>query len=327
MKHLTYKGHFLAINELPTFCGNSKLYRGMSVIDGKDWKVDAVTVNQIEEWFKCTIDNREQEIKYKQILNDWGNRQKVIKYKNKSLTITAQQRFKDGRMKVVYLGHFSYYKDPSRPFYSKEKTIESVHYDKVVSKFERFVDEYCTDWRKCDVWDSSKYTYKGYNLYFRKEYGVERYFGTCQIHKNSIFKCISNSIQEIENKFKARIDRVIQGKERKNMNPLSSIIVPRFEKEEKIKELEGVIARLQKELDEVKKEKEIYIYKGVILEYGKENISNEYLVGTIKNTLGDSKEFCQYSSKTIKEEFEKYIDELEKSANLYCQLTGKKIHE
>jgi hypothetical protein len=315
MKDLTYKGHVLAINELPNFGSRDKLYRGMSVIDSKDWKVDAVTVNQIEEWFKCTIDNREEEIKYKQILEDWGNRQKVIKYKNKLLTITAQQRFKDGRMKVVYLGHLSYYKNPSRQFYSREKTIESVHYDKMVSKFERFVDEYCTDWV---IYKSEGY--KGYALIIKKERDKENYFGTSYIHKNSMFKYISESLEDIVRYFKARIDRVIQGKESvKMVNPLSS-------KEERIKELESVIARLQKELEEVKKEKEIYVYKGITLEYGEEEgLQEGYLEGRIKDAPKDTERFYRKVVNNLKVDFEEYVDRLEKSANLYCQLTGKRI--
>jgi hypothetical protein len=42
------------------------------------------------------------------------------------------------------------------------------------------------------------------------------YFGKCEIHKNSTFKCISTSTKEIKEKWVARIYQIIENKKQKS---------------------------------------------------------------------------------------------------------------
>lgn len=239
-----------------------------------------------------------KDITYEKIIQVWGGSYKRIDYKDRWISITARKRAKDNR--VVYLGEFCS-KD-----YKRSKSIESIHYDKVISKFEKYVDEYCTDWRLF-----SSFPYKGYKLWIQQEYDKENFFGTCEIHKNSTFKYINNSIEKVIEKFKARIDEILNYKAMTNP------------KEEKIKLLEAEIAKLQQELEKVRNEKEVLIYKGIVLEYGKEG---DWLVGRIKNAPEGTEELCANHKERMKEEFEKYIDSLEKSANLYLELTDQEIY-
>ena len=212
MKDFSYKGHILNIEELPKFHlsniyeGNK--YKGTSVINDKKLIEETPTIELLIKRFKSTVDYSNETILYDQICKSWGSNYKKIEYKGRWLAITVRRRYKDS--KVIYLGEFCN-KD-----YKCSKSVESICLDKVIFKFQRFVDEYCTDWRSY-----SSFTYKGYQLWISEKYGGNNYFGTCEIHKNSTFKCISSSIKEIEAKFEARIDKIIKCKEDKK-KPVNS---------------------------------------------------------------------------------------------------------
>ena len=369
MRDISYKGHVLSINELElssSFCNNSKLYRGVSVIGGKDWKVDAVTIERIVEVFKSRIDNLEMNKAYEQICQSWGSDWKKVTYKNWSIGITVRRRYVDHQL--VYLGEF-------RDKNYNNSSIESTHYDKVVSRFQRFVDEYCTDWVV-----SSSVDYKNYCLVIKRDRNdSSSFFGTCEIHKNSTFKCISKSVKEIEEKFKARIDKVLMYKgvlldkykgyeleisfeptisypylgkkpwvgrvrelllswrsetpedikkefreyfDKKGMGKVveedikqRKMLTP---KQEKIQELEQLQARISAQLEELKKEKDILTYKGIVLEYGvEEGLQEGYMVGRIKNAPEGTLEIYGRTVEAIKSEFEEYVDELEKSHYIF----------
>lgn len=314
MRELTYKGHTLAINEIPNFGREGELYRGTLIINGEKWVRDSSMVYLIESWFQSHIDNLYKDKTYEEVCQQWGDKSWTkIEYKGRQLYLDATKRTKDN--KVVYTGGF--YAEAGN-YKSKYIRRESIHYDKIVTKFKKYVDEYCTDWRPCTVWGSSFISYNGYTLTFMKEYQVENYLGVCNIHKNSTFKYISNSLKDIEEKFKARIDQILRHKEGvKMVNP----------KQDRLKQLEAQIAKLQQELEEVKKEKEIFIYKGVTLEYGKEEgLEEGYMIGRVKNAPKGTREFYRKVASNMQVDFEEYIDELEESANLYYQLTGKSIN-
>lgn len=273
---------------------------------------------------------------YEDVRKEWGNsRYKSVFYKDRQLFIILVPRevvtlplpYKSPYRKAFYVGTFKY--TPIGEFWSKRTSFESIHYDKVVSRFQRFVDEYCTDWRPVNEWMSSSFpTYKGFNLTVKKEYNVIRYFGTCEIHKNSTFKCISGNIKEIEEKFKARIDRVVGEKEKvtkftQDFNRVGSVLANGARKL-KIQELEQLQARISAQLEELKKEKDTWIYKGVVLEYGTdEELDEGYFVGRIKNAPEGTEEFYGKIENVIKSDLENYIDKLEDSYNLYRKLTGK----
>lgn len=246
---------------------------------------------------------------YEQVCEEWGNstRTKFI-YKNKPLYLNVQKRFKDN--KAVYIAGF----------YTNEglyKRWESIHCDKLIERFKRFVDEHCTDWVYFH-----KEEYKGFTLVVRREcdsWGDNCFFGTCEIHKNSTFKCISGSYADIDEKFKARIDRVIE--ERTRIKALKSLM--RESKEERIKRLEEQLASITTQLEEVKKEKETLEYKGVILEISKKKDSR--FEGIILSKTKNLRTFNDLSITRVTKNFVSYIDELEEAANLYCVLTGKEL--
>ena len=203
MNDFSYKGHILNIQELPKFhlsnIYDGNRYRGTSIINDKKQIKETSTIEILINWFKYAIDYLNETILYDQLCKSWGGSYKRIEYKGRWLTITVKRRYKDS--KVIFLGEFCN-KD-----YRRSKSAESIYLDKVASRFQKFVDEYCTDWRSY-----SSIPYKGYQLWIREEHDGNNYFGICEIHKNSTFKCISSSIKEIEIKFEARIDKIIECK-------------------------------------------------------------------------------------------------------------------
>lgn len=209
MKDFSYKDHILNIEELSlsNMYKGSK-YKGTTFINDKKHTKETSTIKLLISWFKSTVDYLNETILHDQICKSWGSSYKRIEYKGRWLTITIRRRYKDS--KVIYLGEFCN-KD-----YRRSKSVESIYLDKVIFKFQRFVDEYCTDWRSY-----SSIPYKRYQLWISEEYNGNNYFGTCEIHKNSTFKCISSSIKEIEVKFEARVDKILKCKEDKK-KPVSS---------------------------------------------------------------------------------------------------------
>jgi len=303
MKGLSHKGYVLAINELPNFERKGELYRGTSIINGKKWVRDNSMVYLIESEFQSYIDNLKP-LTYEEVCHTWVGNYQRIDYKGRWLSITARKRAKDS--KVVYLGKF-YSKD-----YKQAKSIESIHYEKVITKFERFVDEYCTDWEICD-----EFSYRGYKLWISTDAEKDNFFGTSYIHKNSTFKCISKFFREVKDNFIARIDQIYLHKNSAKMTT---------PKEDRVRELEAQIAELQHELEKVKNEKDILVYKGVTLEYGREERLQEgYMIGRIKNAPEGTKEFYRKVASNMQADFEEYIDDLQKSAQLYCELTNKRM--
>ena len=315
MKDLTYKCHTLAINELPNFKNlEDKLYRGTTIIDGKKWEKDGSVVYLIESWFQSKIDSLYRGKTYEEVSKIWGGRTKKITYKNHVMYITVLPHPKSKNPRAFYIG--TYY--PYRINGKFSSTFESIHYYKIISKFERFVDEYFTDWQPCDIQQLNGGD-KLYTLTIKLDLSKKLFFGSCEIHKNSTFKCISKSFREIEEKFKARIDQILYHKQ--GIKVVDS-------KEERLKQLEVQIAKLQQELDKVKNEKEIYIYKGVTLEYGKEEgLEEGYMVGRIKNAPKDTRDFYRKVASNMQVDFEEYIDELEGATKIYLQITGKQIAE
>lgn len=209
MKDFSYKDHILNIEELSNFnIDKGSKYRGTTFINDKKHTKKTSTIKLLISWFKSTVDYLNETILHDQICKSWGSSYKRIEYKGRWLTITIRRRYKDS--KVIYLGEFCN-KD-----YRRSKSVESIYLDKVIFKFQRFVDEYCTDWRSY-----SSIPYKRYQLWISEEYNGNNYFGTCEIHKNSTFKCISSSIKEIEVKFEARVDKILKCKEDKK-KPVSS---------------------------------------------------------------------------------------------------------
>ena len=212
MKDFSYKGHVLNIQELSKFHLSKILeenkYRGTFIINDKKQIKETSTIELLINGFKSKVDSLNETILYDQVCKSWGSCYKRIEYKGRWLATTVRMRYKDS--KVIYLGEFCS-KD-----YRRNKSIESISLDKVLFKFQKFVDEYCTDWRSY-----SSIPYKGYQLWISEERNGDNYFGTCEIHKNSTFKCISNSIKEIEAKFEARIDKILKCKEDKK-KPVSS---------------------------------------------------------------------------------------------------------
>lgn len=241
----------------------------------------------------------ENTITYNDVCKEWGSNCKKVTYKNRVMWVKALKRAKDKRL--FYIGTFCDLK-------SNVSSFESIHYDKVVSRFQRFVDEYCTDWVVFSSID-----YKNYTLVIKRDRNdCDRFFGTCEIHKNSTFKCISNSLKEIEEKFKVRIDRMIDEKEKVQRKMLTP-------KQEKIKELEQLLARISTQLEELKKEKDTLTYKGIVLEIIPDIVLSKGVLRGVNNPAL----FVEGNMENLKKSFEKYIDKLEASYNLYRKLTGK----
>jgi len=262
-----------------------------------------------------------EQMTYEEVRHEWGgNTYKDIDYKGRSLSITLKRNPKNNE--AWYLGEFE-----SKDYRKRRRSIESVHYEKVISKFKKFVEEYCTDWVDCTYWDRRpEISYKCYKLTFRKEFRVDNYFGTCEIHKNSTFKCISSSMKEIEDKFKLRVDKIIEGKEKAEMAQSNVIKSVGTDKECKIAKIEAKISKLKEELDKLNT-KEIYTYKGATITIDYKGESQQgWLIGRIQNYPEKNPKYIYgLNIDQVKEEFETFLNKLEEQANLYCQLTGNKI--
>lgn len=154
-------------------------------------------------------------------------------------------------------------------------------------------------------------------IFINQEKDSEFYLGYVHFHKNSTFKHIADTREEVERCCKNRIDRVIYEKEKVQRKMLTP-------KQVKIQELERLQARISAQLEELKKEKDILTYKKVVLEYGEEEgLQEGYLIGRIKNAPEGTQEFYGKTVETIKGDFEEYLDLLERCANIYNQLMSK----
>jgi hypothetical protein len=247
---------------------------------------------------------------YEEVYQEWGkNRYKRVNYKGNYLNIQLIPRHKDER--AFYVAYFIY-PHASKGYKYTETSFESIHYDKVIAKFERFVDEYCTEWQA-----RASYHYKDYEIMINQEKDKEFYLGSVQFHKNSTFKHIADTREEVERYCKNRIDKVIYEKEKIQRKMLTP-------KQEKIQELEELLARISNQLEELKKEKDTWIYKDIVLEYGTdEELDEGYFVGRIKNAPEGTQEFYGRIEDVIKSDLENYIDKLESHYFLFCKLTGK----
>jgi len=300
-----YKGHDLDIQKKK----DSDKYIGTSTFLNNRWNHEDYSVDFIIKRHQIEIDRIVEQQKkmigktYEEVYREWRGNTKVITYKNCKMLITARKRAKDNR--IVYLGEFS--KDRYKTWI--RTSIESIHYDKVIAKFERFVDEYCTDWGVKAVLQ-----YKGYEIKICREVGCkEFYFGSVQFHKNSTFKHIADTREEVERCCKNRIDKVIYEKEK------VKIISPR---NEKIKELEELLTRISTQLEELKKEKDTLTYKGVVLEI--DTIPDRYgrVKGLLRN-ISNPAPFVEDNLENLKKSFESYVDKLENQYLLFCKLTGR----
>jgi len=250
---------------------------------------------------------------YRDVVKEWKNRYKRITYRGNDLCITVLYNPKPKDLRAFYVGILHY--TPEGEYWSKITSFESIHYDKVVSRFQRFVDEYCTDWVVKAILQ-----YKGYEIKISREVGCKDfYIGYVKFHENSIYKYIANNREEVEVSCKNRIDRVVKEKEKVQRKMLTP-------KQEKIQELEQLQARISAQLEELKNEKETLEYKGVVLEYGKEEgLDKGYMIGRIKNAPEGTRYFYRKVVSNMQCDFEEYIDKLEEAANLYCILTGKEV--
>lgn len=212
MKNFNYKGHILNIQELPEFHISRIIevnrYKGTSIINEKKQIKETSTIELLISWFKSEVDYLNETLLYDQICKSWRGRYKNIKYKDEELLLTVRKRYKDS--KVIYLGEFC-----STDFNRRSKSVESIYLDKVISKFQRFVDEYCTNWQLSDIQQINNGT-ELYTLSILASPDGSNYFGKCEIHKNSTFKCISMSTKEIEEKWAARIYQIIEHKKQKS---------------------------------------------------------------------------------------------------------------
>lgn len=310
-----------------------------------------------------------------EVYKEWGDsREKKVTYKNKVMYVRVLPHPKEKNGRAFYIGTYYPYKVNGK----LSSTIESIHYDKVVSRFQRFVDEYCTEWQaRADI------PYKGYTIKIDQEKDKDFYIGYVQFHKNSTFKHLADTLEEVERYCKSRIDRVIYEKEKVTKELLDSYKDYRLEityeptvkypymgkepyvgrvsglrlswrgktpeevkkqfrdyfnekgrgrvvkeeikqinimtsKQEKILELEQLLARISAQLEELKKEKDSWIYKGIVLEYGTdEELDEGYFVGRIKNAPEGTEEFYGKIEDVIKSDLENYIDKLEKSHYIY----------
>ena len=184
-----YKGHRLVVKKKK----DSNKYIGIStLLDGK-WRGEGFTTDFIVKHFKYSVEKLIEETKmgneltYEEVCYEWGSNCKKITYKNQVMWVTVIRRAKG--KKVFYLGYIGYigifsYKTEN-DYWSKRKSIESIHYDKVISKFERFVDECCTDWQA-----RASFQYNGFDIQINQEKDKEFYLGIVQFHKNSTFKHI-----------------------------------------------------------------------------------------------------------------------------------------
>lgn len=303
-----YKGHRLVVTRK-----RKNYYTANYTLNGKEYYSGNSDVDKILKYFRSNVDKlmekNMKELTYEDVVKEWGgSRYKRISYKDEELKITAFQEVRNFPLsvfdRVFYVGELDFYKKGE--YNSKRTSFESIHYNKVVSKFQRFVDEYCTEWQA-----RAGIPYKGYIVKIDQERDKEFYIGYVQFHKNSTFKHIADTREEVERYCKNRIDRVIYEKEKIKTKMLSP-------KQEKIQELEQLQARISAQLEELKKEKDTWIYKGIVLEYGvEEGLQEGYMIGRIRNAPEGTLKIYGRTVEAIKSEFEEYIDELEKSHYIF----------
>lgn len=302
-----YKGHRLIVTKK-----RENYYTANYTVNGQEYYSGNSDIEKILKYFRSNVDKlMEKDMKkqtYEDIQKTWRGNRSIITYKDWKMFILAKERAKDKR--VFYIGEF----DKDRGYFPKKTSIESIHYDKVVSRFQRFVDEYCTDWVVF-----SDFQYKGYRVFINKEKNKDFYIGIVQFHKNSTFKHIADTREEVERCCKNRIGKVVYEKEKIQRKVLTP-------KQEKIQELEQLQARISAQLEELKKEKDTLTYKGVVLDCEQGKDDTWVFVGKIKNAPEniDVRTICGDSLDEIQRDFEEYIDWLEEKAYLYNQITGKK---
>jgi len=315
LSKVVYKGHKLEIH------GRYNQHTSRLIYSGQSKNPEFVRLRTDYMWileaFRKEVDNmlankQKKEKTYKEVYQEWGkSRYKRVNYKDKTLVVMLVPRGEDEG--VFYVGYTYYY--PNNHY--KDISFESIHYDKVIAKFEKFVDEYCTDWSGDGAGYPNPREYKGQRILIRKEKDKEFYIGYVRFHKNSTFKHIAHTREEVERCCKNRIDKVIYEKEKVQRKMLTP-------KQEKIKELEELLARISTQLEELKKEKDTLTYKYVILEIstGKNQWGATYFEGVLKE-LSDPAPFRENSLEDLKKSFEKYVDKLESQYLLFCKLTGK----
>lgn len=309
-----YKNHFITITKK-----KDSYYTANYTINGKEYYSGNSDVDKILKYFRSNVDKlmekNMKELTYGDVCKEWESHYKIVNYKNRQLRIEVISHPKLKDLRPFYIGYASIY---PRYSYSKDsKSFESIHYDKVVSRFQRFVDEYCTDWVVKAILQ-----YKGYEIKISREAGCkEFYLGIVQFHKNSTFKHIADTREEVERCCRNRIDKVIYEKEK--FSKLNKIMakLDNGARKHKIQELEQLQARISAQLEELKKEKDTLTYKGVVLEYGvEEDLAEGWMIGSIKNAPGYAKNVYGKSVPQIKQEFEEYVDELEKSHYIYSMI-------
>jgi len=149
---------------------------------------------------------------------------------------------------------------------------------------------------------TTSYFYKEYVLDIVYDFSTNLYKGECT-EANVVL--LNKSRVDLLKKFRDTIDNVES-------------------KEERIKRLEEQLASITTQLEEVKKEKDILTYKGVVLEYGVEDgLDKGYMIGRIRNAPKGTRKFYHKVVSNMQVDFEEYIDELEETAYLYNQIMGK----
>jgi len=310
-KVFKYKNHFITVTKK-----KENYYTANYTVNGQEYYSGNSDIEKILKYFRSNVDKlmekNMKDLTYEDIKRAWRGTTSIITYKGERMFLTARERARD--KKVFYIGEIGEFK----PY---NKSFESIHYDKVVSKFQRFVDEYCTDWV-----DWKDYEYQGYKVIIKKDYEYQGYkviikgeransnsfFGSVQFHKNSIFKCIASSTREIQQLCDSRIERVVKEKEKVQRKMLTP-------KQEKIQELEQLQARISAQLEELKKEKETWIYKEIVLELMDDPV---YCKGILRG-VDNPTPFVENSWGDLKKSLESYVDRLEAQYNLYLKLTGK----
>jgi hypothetical protein len=152
-----------------------------------------------------------------------------------------------------------------------------------------------------------------------QEKDKEFYLGYVQFHKNSTFKHIADTREEVEICCKNRIDKVIYEKEKvSRVNQVKSGLA-KGARNKKIKELEELLVRISTQLEELKKEKDTLTYKGVVLEVEQGKDDTWVFVGKIRNAP-ENKDVRSIPGDTMEEvqrDFEEYVDWLEEKAYIY----------
>lgn len=310
-KVFKYKNHFIAVTKK-----RKDYYTASYTVNDQEYHSGNSDLDKILKYFRSNVDKlTERDMKdktHEEVYKEWvDKREKKVTYKNKTIYVRVLPHPKEKNGRAFYIGTYYPYKVNGK--LSLSSTIESIHYDKVVSRFQRFVDEYCTDWR-----EYAQSQYKSYYINIDRERDKEFYIGTVQFHKNSTFKHIADTREEVERCCKNRIDKVIYEKEKVQRKMLTP-------KQEKIQELEQLQARISTQLEELKKEKDTLTYKGVILECEQGKNDTWIFVGKIKNAPENIgvRTICGDTLDEIQRDLEEYVDWLEIQYNLYCKITGK----